>query len=77
MSEQFKRSIVITGTSTGIGYAIAKLLAERGFQVFGSVRSEKDAKHTSQTLGSNFCPLIFDVTDQPSVQKAADTVRER
>ncbi|MBV9733344.1 MAG: SDR family oxidoreductase [Verrucomicrobia bacterium] len=77
MSEQLQRSIVITGTSSGIGYATAKLLAERGFQVFGSVRSEKDANHTSQTLGSNFCPLIFDVTDQPSVQKAADVVRER
>jgi NAD(P)-dependent dehydrogenase (short-subunit alcohol dehydrogenase family) len=77
MSEQLKRSIVITGTSSGIGYAAAKHLAERGFQVFGSVRSEKDANHTSQTFGSNFCPLIFDVTDQPSVQKAAALVRER
>jgi len=77
MSEQLKGSIVITGTSSGIGYAVAKLLAERGFQVFGSVRSETDAKHTSQTLGFNFCPLIFDVTDQPSIQKAADLVRER
>ena len=77
MSDALKRSVVITGTSTGIGYATAKLLAERGFQVFGSVRSEKDAKHTSKTLGSNFCPLIFDVTDQPSVHNAADLVRER
>jgi NAD(P)-dependent dehydrogenase (short-subunit alcohol dehydrogenase family) len=77
MSEQSKPTIVITGVSTGIGYATAKLLAERGFQVFGSVRSEQDAKHTSQTLVSDFFPLIFDVTDQPSVQKAADLVREK
>jgi NAD(P)-dependent dehydrogenase (short-subunit alcohol dehydrogenase family) len=77
MSEALKHSVVITGTSSGIGYASAKLLAERGFQVFGSVRSEKDANHTSQTLGANFCPLIFDVTDQLAVQKAAELVRER
>ena len=47
MPEKSNLSVVITGTSTGIGYAAAKLLAERGFQVFGSVRSEQDANHTS------------------------------
>ena len=31
------RSAVITGASTGIGRASAKLLPERGFHVFGSV----------------------------------------
>jgi len=77
MAEPSRPSVVITGTSTGIGYAAARLLTERGFQVFGSVRSEKDAQHTSRTLGANFCPLIFDVTDQPSLHKAADLVRER
>jgi NAD(P)-dependent dehydrogenase (short-subunit alcohol dehydrogenase family) len=77
MSEQSKLSIVITGVSTGIGYATAKLLAERGFQVFGSVRSAADADRTGRDLGPNFCPLMFDVTDQPSVNQAADLVREK
>jgi NAD(P)-dependent dehydrogenase (short-subunit alcohol dehydrogenase family) len=77
MSEQSKLSIVITGVSTGIGYATAKLLAERGFQVFGSVRSEADADRTSRDLGPNFCPLLFDVTDQPAVNKAAELVRAK
>jgi NAD(P)-dependent dehydrogenase (short-subunit alcohol dehydrogenase family) len=77
MSEQLKRSIVITGTSTGIGYATAALLVQSGFQVFGSVRSEADANRTQQELGSNFCPLLFDVTDQIAIGKAAELVRER
>lgn len=77
MSEQSKPSIVITGVSTGIGYATAKLLAERGFQVFGSVRSEADADRTGRDLGPNFCPLLFDVTDQPAVNKAAELVRAK
>ena len=77
MSEQSKLSIVITGVSTGIGYATAKLLAERGFQVFGSVRSEADADRTGRGLGPNFCPLLFDVTDQPAVNKAAELVRAK
>ena len=77
MSEQSNPTIVITGVSTGIGYATAKLLAERGFQVLGSVRSEADADRTSKDLGRNFSPLIFDVTDQEAVHKAAELVRER
>ena len=77
MSKQLERSVVITGVSTGIGYATAKLLAERGFQVFGSVRSEADADRTGRDLGPNFCPLLFDVTDQPAVNKAAELVRAK
>ena len=37
------RYIVITGVSTGIGYAAAKELIQYGFHVFGSVRKETDA----------------------------------
>ena len=32
------RTVVITGASTGIGHATAKLLLDKGFKVFGSVR---------------------------------------
>jgi NAD(P)-dependent dehydrogenase (short-subunit alcohol dehydrogenase family) len=39
------QSVVITGASTGIGWATAKLLLDRGFRVFGSVR--KAAAHRS------------------------------
>jgi NAD(P)-dependent dehydrogenase (short-subunit alcohol dehydrogenase family) len=38
------RSVVITGVSTGIGWATAKLLLEQGFRVFGSVRKSADAE---------------------------------
>jgi NADP-dependent 3-hydroxy acid dehydrogenase YdfG len=36
--EPIMKSVVITGASTGIGWAAAKLLLDRGFRVFGSVR---------------------------------------
>jgi hypothetical protein len=69
------RSVVITGASTGIGWATAKLLLDRGFRVFGSVRKQADADRLTGELGANFTPLLFDVTDEAAVKAAAVVVR--
>ena len=37
------KKVVITGVSTGIGYASVNVLLKRGFRVFGSVRTREDA----------------------------------
>ena len=70
------RSVVITGASTGIGWATAKLLLEHGYRVFGSVRKQADADRLSGEFGEHFMPLIFDVTDEAAVLAAARQVRE-
>ena len=69
------RSVVITGASTGIGWATAKLLLDRGFRVFGSVRKPADADRLKTEFGANFIPLRFDVTDEAAVLAAAREVR--
>jgi hypothetical protein len=69
------RSIVITGVSTGIGHATAKLLLDRSFAVFGSVRKQADADRLKAEFGPNFTPLLFDVTDEAAVKLAAREVR--
>ncbi|MFZ2156860.1 MAG: SDR family oxidoreductase [Bradyrhizobium sp.] len=69
------RSVVITGASTGIGWATAKLLLDRGFRVFGSVRKQADADRLGNEFGANFTPLLFDVTDEAKVLTAAREVR--
>ena len=69
------QSVVITGASTGIGWATAKLLLDRGFRVFGSVRKEADADRLKREFGANFIPLLFDVTDEATVLAAARQVR--
>src|ERR1700752_1458432 len=58
------RSVVVTGTSTGIGWGTTKVLIARGFRVFGSVRKKADAERLSAEFGTAFVPLIFDVTDE-------------
>jgi NAD(P)-dependent dehydrogenase (short-subunit alcohol dehydrogenase family) len=69
------RSVVITGASTGIGWACAKVLLDKGFRVFGSVRKPADADRLSGEFGANFTPLIFDVTDEAAVLAAGRAVR--
>src|ERR1700681_3748267 len=69
------KSVVITGASTGIGWATAKLLLERGFRVFGSVRKEADAESLRNEFGATLTPLLFDVTDEAAVLAAAREVR--
>jgi NAD(P)-dependent dehydrogenase (short-subunit alcohol dehydrogenase family) len=69
------RSVVVTGASTGIGWATVKLLLARGFRVFGSVRKAQDAQRLSSEFGANFTPLLFDVTDEAAVRAAAGEVR--
>jgi NAD(P)-dependent dehydrogenase (short-subunit alcohol dehydrogenase family) len=69
------QSVVITGASTGIGWATAKFLVDRGFRVFGSVRKQADADRLRAEFGANFVPLLFDVTDEAAVLAAAREVR--
>jgi NAD(P)-dependent dehydrogenase (short-subunit alcohol dehydrogenase family) len=69
------QSVVITGASTGIGWAAAKLLLARGFRVFGSVRKQADADRLRGEFGTNFTPLLFDVTDEAAALAAAREVR--
>jgi NAD(P)-dependent dehydrogenase (short-subunit alcohol dehydrogenase family) len=69
------RSVVVTGASTGIGWATAKLLLQRGFRVFGSVRKPADADRLKGEFGANFTPLLFNVTEEAAVLAAAREVR--
>jgi NAD(P)-dependent dehydrogenase (short-subunit alcohol dehydrogenase family) len=69
------RSVVIAGASTGIGRATAKLLLDRGLRVFGSVRKQADLDRLKATFGTNFTPLLFDVTDEAEILAAAREVR--
>lgn len=62
-------TIVITGTSTGIGRAAATWLADAGFKVFAGARKLSDAPERP-----NVAPLIIDVTDATTITAAAKTV---
>lgn len=66
--------IVITGVSTGIGYATAAELVKLGYHVFGSVRKAEDGERVQAELGERFTPLLFDVTDHEGIATAVSQV---
>jgi NAD(P)-dependent dehydrogenase (short-subunit alcohol dehydrogenase family) len=72
MSEM--KHVMITGASTGIGYASAKYLADKGWRVFAGVRKSEDADRLSAELGEAVHPVICDVTDAGIIKSAAEQV---
>jgi NAD(P)-dependent dehydrogenase (short-subunit alcohol dehydrogenase family) len=74
MAEGSKRAAVVTGASTGIGFACVETLLQNDFFVFGSVRKSADAERLQTRFGSDFAPLIFDVLDEEATRRAATEV---
>jgi NAD(P)-dependent dehydrogenase (short-subunit alcohol dehydrogenase family) len=63
------RSIFITGASSGIGAATARLFKDKGWKVAATMRDPADA--ASWMDGPNIRVLRADVTDQSSLDEAA------
>ena len=63
--------IILTGSSTGIGHALAERLITHGHDVWGLARSTQDERHRS---GGTFTPLRCDVTDWEQVEAAVRQV---
>lgn len=70
------KNIVITGVSTGIGRATLDLLHQKGYRIYGSVRTKEGAEELSSIYTSRFTPLRFDVQNHDEVVKAAAIVFE-
>jgi NAD(P)-dependent dehydrogenase (short-subunit alcohol dehydrogenase family) len=76
VEESARKAVVVTGVSSGIGYATARELIDHGYQLFGSVRKQEDADRLAAEWGEAFTPLLFDVTDEAAIETAADQVEE-
>lgn len=71
-SADARRVILITGTSSGIGFAAARDMAARGWRVFATVRTQADAARVGALPGVE--TLILDYAIPDTVAAAADAV---
>jgi len=68
-----KKVALVTGVSSGIGRAIASLLSERGFRVFGTMRKPSEADRWPGNVG----PIRLDVRDEESVRSSLRAVLDQ
>lgn len=71
-----KGAVVITGCSSGVGWATALRLDGLGYRVFAGVRKATDAERLQQAASPRLTTLMLDITDHASVAAAAVNVRE-
>ncbi|MGJ5676057.1 MAG: SDR family NAD(P)-dependent oxidoreductase [Nostochopsis sp.] len=74
MNQNHKGTVVITGTSTGLGRVTALLLAKQGYRVFAGVRTQKDAESLKQVASGNLTPIIMDITKAEEIKSALEFV---
>ncbi|ESK91647.1 short-chain dehydrogenase reductase sdr [Moniliophthora roreri MCA 2997] len=78
MSEEYKRVILVTGSNTGIGFDVVKLLAEKGHTVYLAARKVDAGKEAQQKLKNEYGLDVkfvqLDVQDIKSIEAARDTI---
>lgn len=71
-------TVIITGTSSGVGLHAANALANRGWKVIGACRDIQKAERAAQTLGinpSNYSIMQLDLGSLESVRNFVSTFR--
>src|ERR1700748_3116082 len=66
-----KKVVLVTGASAGIGKETAKLLAQKGYTVYGAAR-RTDKMHDLEPLGIK--TISMDVTVDDSMVKSIDEI---
>ena len=69
-----RKTILITGTSSGIGLATANYFAKNNWLVFATMRN---TKHYVNNQVENIVPLELDVTDKQNIKNCIDFVLKK
>jgi NAD(P)-dependent dehydrogenase (short-subunit alcohol dehydrogenase family) len=68
-------SLMVTGASSGIGWACVASAVQHGWHAYAGVRTSADAERLRHHFGDNVTPLILDVCQAETITAAAQLVR--
>jgi NAD(P)-dependent dehydrogenase (short-subunit alcohol dehydrogenase family) len=71
-----KKTVFITGVSTGIGRAFLEKLVMEGYHVIGTVRKEADKLELERQFGEKARILICDITDNAQFDQAVEQMAQ-
>lgn len=74
MKSTQRKTAVVTGASSGIGWASVARMVQADWTVFATVRKEEDAAHLGSEFGDSVSPVLMDVTNRESIAGAARQV---
>lgn len=69
-----QKAVLITGASTGLGRAMAELIASEGYFVYAGARKDKDMAELNAI--ENIQAVRLDVTDQAQIDAAVKTITD-
>jgi len=69
-------TVLITGGTTGIGFATAKLFVKEGARVMVTGRTQKTIEEAQSELGENAIVIHSDATSLPDMDALAEKVKE-
>jgi len=72
MTDEKQKVIFITGSSSGLGRAAARLFASRGWKVIATMRNPNSEKELTKIGG--VMPMALDTTDVQQIQRVAEQV---
>jgi NAD(P)-dependent dehydrogenase (short-subunit alcohol dehydrogenase family) len=64
-------TVLVTGSSSGIGEACARRLSRHGHLVYAGVRTEADADRLRRAMGPAVVPVLLDVTCPDQIEEVA------
>src|SRR5688572_9284239 len=70
------RTVLVTGSNSGIGLETVRVLGLRGAQVIAAARTEDKARGAIQGLAGDFVPVSCELSDPASVRACVDTVKK-
>ena len=69
-----RKSVLVTGASSGIGKECALHLDKLGFKVFAGVRTEQAKEKLQKGASDKFRPIILDVTKEETIKTALEVI---
>lgn len=77
MESASAKCALVTGGNRGIGFAIARGLLDKGFEIIITARSLDSAKQAAEKLPGPVTPIVLDIGSDQSIRQAIDSLSQK